>query len=319
MVIVVAAVVAVAGGVLATLFFWRGTDAPLPAATEEASVGSLQPAEESEQSAQRLAAADDDGDGLNNSEEAVWASNPDNPDTDGDGYLDGEEIAAGHNPTIAAPNDLLSGAPATALVSEGVPAAPLEPDQYFSDNLDYTSGGRNFTQDFEQEYAAPDRSPATMSEYAARQPLLTQLPEPAEDEVPDEGRPDTAGTIANYLAIADNENALANQTLLLEAQYDLLERGSPATMQGLAIVVRLYREQLLAAAVPTAALSVHKLLLGHSAALATIIEQIALYGEDPVKSMVATRQLEAIDRKYYPLVRAEFARLRALQETVAGP
>jgi hypothetical protein len=58
--------------------------------------------------------------------------------------------------------------------------------------------------------------------------------------------------------------------------------------------------------------------LGHSAALAATVDQIALYGEDPVKSLVASRQLEVVDRKYYPLIRAEIARLRALQETLAG-
>lgn len=39
--------------------------------------------------------ADDDGDGLNNSWEKSYDSNPANPDTDGDGMTDGEEARAG--------------------------------------------------------------------------------------------------------------------------------------------------------------------------------------------------------------------------------
>jgi len=41
---------------------------------------------------------DSDGDGLNNSWEKVYGTDPNNPDTDGDGVPDGEEIKAGTNP-----------------------------------------------------------------------------------------------------------------------------------------------------------------------------------------------------------------------------
>ena len=50
---------------------------------------------------------DIDNDGLTNREESYWNTDFQNPDTDGDGYLDGEEVAAGHDPRIPAPNDLL--------------------------------------------------------------------------------------------------------------------------------------------------------------------------------------------------------------------
>ena len=43
---------------------------------------------------------DFDHDGLKNAEEAVWGSDPYNPDTDEDGYLDGEEVFSDHNPLI---------------------------------------------------------------------------------------------------------------------------------------------------------------------------------------------------------------------------
>ena len=50
---------------------------------------------------------DSDHDGLKDAEEAVWGSDPYNPDTDGDGYLDGEEVLSGHNP-IQADDDSLA-------------------------------------------------------------------------------------------------------------------------------------------------------------------------------------------------------------------
>lgn len=50
---------------------------------------------------------DFDNDGLKNSEEAVWGSDPYNPDTDSDGYLDGEEVFSDHNPTEANDDSLI--------------------------------------------------------------------------------------------------------------------------------------------------------------------------------------------------------------------
>ncbi|GEM_PF-1943393 len=50
---------------------------------------------------------DSDHDGLSNRDEAIWNTDPFNPDTDGDGYKDGEEVASGHDPLKPGPNDLL--------------------------------------------------------------------------------------------------------------------------------------------------------------------------------------------------------------------
>ena len=42
---------------------------------------------------------DADGDGLLNWEEALWGTDPDNPDTDGDSFSDGTEVKNGYNPS----------------------------------------------------------------------------------------------------------------------------------------------------------------------------------------------------------------------------
>ncbi|MDD4290482.1 MAG: hypothetical protein PHH83_04440 [Patescibacteria group bacterium] len=43
---------------------------------------------------------DTDGDGLTDTQENVYKTNPNNPDTDGDGYTDGDEVKNGYDPTI---------------------------------------------------------------------------------------------------------------------------------------------------------------------------------------------------------------------------
>ncbi|PJE73808.1 MAG: hypothetical protein COV02_00560 [Candidatus Terrybacteria bacterium CG10_big_fil_rev_8_21_14_0_10_41_10] len=59
--------------------------------------------------AKEILTKDTDGDGLADWEETLWKTDPNNPDTDGDGMSDGDEVLAGRNPTVAGPNDELSG------------------------------------------------------------------------------------------------------------------------------------------------------------------------------------------------------------------
>jgi len=51
------------------------------------------------------ATTDTDGDGLLDTQEVVYRTDPLNPDTDGDGYTDGQEVAFGSDPTL--PGDTL--------------------------------------------------------------------------------------------------------------------------------------------------------------------------------------------------------------------
>ncbi len=48
---------------------------------------------------------DSDNDGLKDWEEALWKTDPNNPDTDGDGTPDGEEVKLERNPAVAGPDD----------------------------------------------------------------------------------------------------------------------------------------------------------------------------------------------------------------------
>ena len=51
---------------------------------------------------------DADHDGLSNTAESYWATEWQNSDTDGDGFLDGEEVLSGHDPRVPGPDDLLA-------------------------------------------------------------------------------------------------------------------------------------------------------------------------------------------------------------------
>lgn len=73
--------------------------------------------------AERIAIADANGDpdhdGLKNWEEALWKTDPNNPDTDGDGTPDGQEIKEGRNPLKPGPDDKLAS-PETNNINNGL-------------------------------------------------------------------------------------------------------------------------------------------------------------------------------------------------------
>ena len=50
---------------------------------------------------------DSDSDGLSDSEEKIYGTDPFNPDTDGDGFTDGAEVKGGYDPLKKAPGDKL--------------------------------------------------------------------------------------------------------------------------------------------------------------------------------------------------------------------
>ena len=279
--------------------------------------GALPAVEQAKEKDTQETLSDDDGDGLSNGDELVWGTDSNNPDTDGDGYLDGEEVAANHDPTKAAPDDLLEAEGVSATETQSVVAKQNglsigDTGRFFVDDLDLSGGTDNLTEEYEEQYAEEERSPALMREFAAEKSVLLQLPRPDQSIVP-ETRNSTPAFIKQYLEVANNRGVLANSSGYNQAQFDLYSGNNPALMLGIANNVSLYRDRLQKMPVPDVALPVHVMLLGYTELLTATFEQIALWNEDPVKSMVATRQLETIDRKYYPIIQNELQRLEALQ------
>ncbi len=273
--------------------------------------GQLKPAEPG--SPQIVESTDDDKDGLPNTEEQRWGSDPTNPDTDGDGYLDGEEINARHNPTIPAPNDLL---PAQLAPPQPAPAVVGEPlknvDQYFAEGLDLTLGTKDFTEEYRQLYPAEERTNETLITYARQQPIITQLPSIADKPIK-RVTDDSPAALQRYLAVAGNLTSFYPQQVFAEALVDLYQNNDPSAIRGVALVVRLHQQDLLNAEVPPSAEPLHKLSIGYMDLLLATYEQMARYPDDPVRSTVAMRQLEEIDRKYFSLIAGEVRRLQELQ------
>jgi hypothetical protein len=259
---------------------------------------------------------DNDNDGLTNSEEIIWGTDSNNPDTDGDGYLDGEEVAANHDPKKPAPDDLLEAAKEPSAAGQPTFSdSELSIDrieQYFADDLDLSGGTKDLKVEYENEYLAKDRSSATLQDFANEQPIIAHLPRPDQSLIPDTAD-NTPSIISQYLSVADNDNALANFDRYSQARHSLLSGSDPTQMLGIATTIKTYRNQLQSVPVPEVALPTHIMLLGYTELLIATFEQIALWNDEPAKSMIGTRQLKVIDKRYYPIIRNELQRLEALQ------
>lgn len=256
---------------------------------------------------------DDDGDGLPNSEEALWGTNPNNADTDGDGFADGEEVDAGHNPTIPAPNDILPPGfePGRELNPLGTSGdQPVAVDQFFASNLNLepVSASRNISNEYQARYSENERTAGTLRQFVEELPVVTQLPQPSQQSIRI-GDDNSREALAAYLVTAGDLSAFSNKYLLGDAIADLQSGGDPSAALSLALAVEIQQEKLTELTVPPAAENLHRLLLGYSELLKVTFTQMARWDEDELRGLLALRQLEAIDAQYYPLIRQEVVRL----------
>lgn len=256
---------------------------------------------------------DTDADGLTNADEKIWGTNPNAQDTDNDGFKDGEEVAANHNPTIPSPNDKL---PAGFVPGQNI--APLEgsaPSQtsfesFFADNVDLTGGKTNLTQEYARTVPDKDKSPVTFAQFISAQPITTSLPRVNDAAISTQA--DSPLALSQYLETAGNIDAITDITRLRIATKDFYDNRNVYGFTTLAEAVAVFESQLVLQQPPQEALQYHKLLIGYCELLAATFRQVTVYPQDQVKAMVGLRQLDTIDKQYYPLIIKERSRLADL-------
>ena len=316
--ILILLIIGIIGGTVAFVAQRLGSG-QAPVSEDTGQAGNLDPAQEGRPTIVNPE-SDPDSDGLTNAEEAIWGTNPNNPDTDGDGYRDGAEVIAHHNPTIPAPNDKLPEGFSPGRDLEPLNAAPLQVDQFFAEGLDLTGGRVNLTEEYNQQYAEAERTPDTLRTYVATKPIITRLSAPRSETIVVQAS-DTPLVMAEYLDVAGDLSVFSAKLAIGKAIDELYRNGNPGLIRAQAEVVRLHQENLLRIAVPPAAANLQKLLLGYTELVAATYELMGKYNDDPVKAVLALRQLETIDQQYIPLINQELIRLEALEQqlrTAAG-
>lgn len=268
---------------------------------EPALPGGQQPADPSD---------DDDADGLTNADEQRWSTNATNPDTDNDGVSDGQEVQSNRNPTIAGPNDSLPkgfepGRDVTPI--EPAPIEELDVGQFFIDEKEFLKDTKNLTEEYNKQYPEEERNDQTLFIFASRQPIELRLPNPAGKAIK------IAKNTSPELTQAYIELARQVLTVTLEPVFDrslkeLFDLNDPSAIRGMAFAVRLYQERLIDQRIPPKKENFHKLLLGYTQLLALTLDQIAVYNDDKVRSLVGIRQFRETQDEYLPLFREDLKR-----------
>lgn len=271
------------------------SESPLPAASQNPVADST---------------ADPDHDGLINAQETLWGTDPSNPDTDGDGYTDGQEVAACHNPLVKAPNDKLSNCdPKKQSTIASTISANGAPDAFFPNLPDLSGSKINLTQAYANAVKDSDKSPVTFSQFIANQPIITDLPPVNESAFRKEA--DSVLAVAHYMSVAGDISAISDPQRFQLAMNALLTNGDASQFAIFATKVANFEQSIENLGVPPSATQYNKLLLSYSKLLETTFTQISKYSTDQVKALVALRQLDAIDRQYYPLINQQRIQLLA--------
>jgi hypothetical protein len=259
--------------------------------------------------------ADPDNDGLSNADEKIWGTNSANPDTDGDGFKDGVEVQKNHNPTIASPNDKLPiGFKPQQNVSPLEPAAPSAQsfESFFSESVDVTGGSKNLTQEYARTVADKNKTTLTLTQFVQAQPITTNLPKLNDAAIVPEQ--DIPLALKQYMSVAGEIGPISDKPLLSLAVTEFINNQNASGFGNIANGVKSFQTQIQALHVPPQAIQYHKLMVGYCELLAGTLSQILAYPNDQVKALVALRQLDAIDRQYYPIILEERARLLNLSK-----
>src|SRR3989338_4921553 len=251
--------------------------------------------------------SDFDHDGLKNAEEAVWGSDPYNPDTDGDGYLDGEEVFSDHNPTQANEDSLARTREILSLNS--------------TDRLAYFVTGGILSGDLRtgnpQLFAQSVDSTATATVYS----ILSAL----EDiNVGDETKnlvEDTKETQENYLNIIfqtiskDITEILSSQPKELVMLFSP-DQNAPGTeiftaeqkeriktkFLAHSITFQQAFDQINNAEIPKSWVAIHKKTLTLLKKLELYYRSIALSADDPLKQMIVLGNLQSVYLEAQPII-----------------
>ncbi len=240
---------------------------------------------------------DDDNDELKNWEEALFRTDPNNPDTDGDGVADGEEVKQGRDPAKAGPDDRL---PAPTLARQK------------------TSGEeQNLTRDFTEAILArpvvtmlaggtPQIPQETVERYAdalLKQSVLSAAPTITRSDIRIDQR-ETPEAIAGYFRTFQNafEKIRSGGVNETEIALQLLrDRKYGNNFEDLKVQVALYDEaiaDLKQTPAPQSLADFHVSVLNYLSQFrysATLFQQIE---QDPVKAVVALNERLELEKQF---------------------
>lgn len=238
---------------------------------------------------------DADHDGLTNIDESYWATEWQNPDTDGDGFLDGEEVLSGRDPRKAGPDDLL--AKTTGFIKSGQNdnltdklGSLITSGIYAGDLKKYSSGQK-------YDSAVNSLSLAMLDDgYAALNPAAKMT------ETVSDSKENREKYLSDIIGIF--ENKLMNSFLYAPYKLSVFTQtiassGVPtktitADLLSEAINFQTAAKAMEALQVPASWKEMHFEILNSAQSLAFSYQAIISFSEDPMKAIIAVRNIDDI-------------------------
>jgi len=237
---------------------------------------------------------DSDNDGLPDWQEAIYKTDPHNPDTDGDGYLDGEEVASGYSPTKKAPNDIIVTANSQSprpLPKNLTKALGLKLSQAIIGgkikSFDKTTGKPLTTEELQNEVGLQQ----AMEEAIGQQINEFILPDIQNREIKISDKTGKDETVAYFNAIGgavDGITSEANSEMQLFS--NAIDSGNFSELERVQKIYQQGYQNLKEVAVPSDLVSFHKGLLGVIWVTNNIYSAIKNINQDPLKAAIALRQ-----------------------------
>jgi len=230
---------------------------------------------------------DSDHDGLPDWEEALYGTDPHNPDTDGDGTPDGKEIALGRNPLVKGPNDFINPKSNTATSTastEKLTSTDVFARDFFAKYAQLNQSGVAITSDNANQIVSDYLKTAPLPAIDAKQYTLNDIP------LIDSSMTNMRNYQTEYIAVftkywpTDPKN---NEMYILQQAF---ANNNPTAINGLTSIISIYQNALnadLSLAVPKLAAAGHLNVVNALSTYIKTLQMIRNSFTDPISGYVA--------------------------------
>lgn len=240
---------------------------------------------------------DSDHDGLSDAMEAIYKTDPNNPDTDGDGYKDGSEVNNGYDPTIPSPNDKISG---SLKLSSQSPLPAANYTQQYANQTGTTPTVDSLLQNEDQMNQFINETNARGILPVILDSDLTIIKATGKSAI---------NTYLDTLSVGTNKSLSAVDTKnITDAFTVLVQTGNSAQLDAVIAKIRNNLAVFQKTSVPEEAKELHKKYLGAVTALLNNAEALKNYKNDYVGTLVAASRLEGL-RAIFTEIQADIKNL----------
>ncbi len=232
---------------------------------------------------------DSDSDGLKDWEEALWHTDPHNPDTDGDGTSDGDEVKQGRNPLVAGPHDKVT-------IDTTIKISGTDANTNIAETETDTMARDLFTQYMELKKAGTPIDEKTQTILITNLLQNKSLQNTHKTYTSSDIKnitTNTATAMRNYgnrlgrILVADSPKASQNEIVIIEKA---LTSGNQSDIQQLNPIINGYNTiitNLISVTVPKNALTLHIHLINDISRVRDDIQDMSTTFNDPVKALLS--------------------------------